>query len=290
MRRFSFLTAFTAIVPLALCLSCYPQSSKSSVTITVASDSVIHPPAPPFALDRGKDAPAPIAFRPADEMSRQDQDLVANAQSVIQEKAGFESLDFNESEWKYQQIVCPAFPNHLFLRFSRNDGTREMCLFSASIPRGVDGRLRIIPIVRKGYSLFSPAPINSLTIAAFNQIRAEEKYVKAPDWVGTGLCYGALTGGDPRADSVASAPGTPPGIPAAAPPRLELLPDGQVTIRFVALGPGSRLMAWLMSFDRQGTLRKAQHSPAPELKVDVNTQVAKEAEAIDAQSPESRRK
>ena len=48
-------------------------------------------------------------------------------------------------------------------------------MFSASIPRGGEGRVRIIPIVRKGYSLFSPARIGALTIASFNRIHSEEE-------------------------------------------------------------------------------------------------------------------
>jgi hypothetical protein len=92
----------------------------------------------------------------------------------------------------------PALPEHLFLRFTRNDGAGDVSLFSASIPRG-EGRVRIIPIQRRGYSLFSPAPINAMTISAFNHIRDEERSDQAPDWLGTGLCYAALAGAHPQA-------------------------------------------------------------------------------------------
>jgi hypothetical protein len=78
-------------------------------------------------------------------------------------------------------------------------------VFTVSIPRGGDGRVRIIPIQRRGYSLFSPAPINALTISAFNHIRAEE-HPKAPDWLGTGLCYAALAGAHPQAAEVERMP------------------------------------------------------------------------------------
>src|SRR4051794_19441106 len=113
----------------------------------------------PFALD-GRTGPVQsIKVLSETEMSREDRDLVANAQSSIQEDAGVQNLEFNQGEWTYRQLVCPALSNHIFLRFTRDTGTQHMSMFSASIPRNGDGQVRIIPIVRRGYSLFSPAPI-----------------------------------------------------------------------------------------------------------------------------------
>src|SRR5580692_3474616 len=127
----------------------------------------------PFTIDNATpDTARFIHVRSAADMTQHDRDLEADAESSIQERAGFQNLEFNEVTWTYQQLDCEALPNHLFLRFSRNDGTRAMSMFSAAIPRNGDGRVHIIPIVRKGYSLFSPAPIAALTIAAFNHIRS----------------------------------------------------------------------------------------------------------------------
>ncbi len=164
----------------------------------------------------GSETPAPAAaleFRPYDQMSQQDRDLAADAESAIGERAGFASLEFNQGKWSYQQIVCPALPKHLFLQFTRNNGTGDVSVFSASIPRGGDGRVRIIPIVRRGYSLFSPAPINALTISAFNHIRAEEHVDTTPEWLATGMCYAALAGahpqiGPPEETDIQKAPGS----------------------------------------------------------------------------------
>ena len=148
-----------------------------------------------------------IQILPADQMTRHDRDLEADAEASIQERAGFQNLEFNGGSWTYQQLVCPALPNHLFLRFSRNEGTGEMSMFSAAIPRGGEGKVRIIPIVRKGYSLFSPAPIGALTIASFNRIRSEEEQTGWPaNWLGTALCYAALAGANPQAGELLPQP------------------------------------------------------------------------------------
>ena len=90
----------------------------------------------PFATGRERPAGMKgVEFRPADEMSQEDRDLEAGAESSIAERAGFQDLEFNEGKWNYQQIVCPALPNHLFLRFTRNNGIGDQSVFSVSIPR-----------------------------------------------------------------------------------------------------------------------------------------------------------
>jgi len=195
-----------------------------------------------------------------DQMTSEDRDLLANAESSIQERAGVENLEFNESGWTYHQLVCPALPRHLFLRFTRDDNTRQMSLFSVAIPRDGNGSLHIVPIVRKGYSLFSPAPIGALTIAAFNRIRAEEGEGASADWLGTGLCYAALTGANPEIAEPASNESLE--MPPVMPPTLLLSSEGGATIRFADISVSSKPMQWTMVFDARRKLIKASHSPA----------------------------
>ena len=203
-----------------------------------------------------------IRVVPVEEMSRHDRDLEAGAESSIEERAGFQSLGFNEGDWTFQQLDCPALPNHLFLRFSRNDGTREMSMFSAAIPRNGEGRVRIIPILRKGYSLFSPAPIGAMTISAFNHIRAEENNDTPADWLGTGLCYAALAGANPQAGQLLSGSPEILQLPGTIPPTLEVTPGGGGIVRFTDLSAAPHPMAWVMTFDSKGKLAKASHAPA----------------------------
>ena len=194
-------------------------------------------------------------------MSREDRDLVADGESSIRERVGFENLDFNGSGWTYHQLVCPALPKHLFLRFTRDDGTRQMSMFSAAIPRDGNGRVHIIPIVRKGYSLFSPAPIGAMTIAAFNHIRAEEGEGASADWVGTGLCYAALAGANPQ---VQLQPGLDENLaePVVIPPTLKVNSEGGAVIQFADVSTAPKPMEWSMIFDKKGKLVKASHERA----------------------------
>jgi len=220
------------------------------------------PPNVPFAIDTPKDPSAhTIRIISEDEMTREDRDLLAGAESSIQERAGVQNFEFNGAGWTYRQLDCPALPKHLFVRFTRDDGTRQMSMFSASIPRDGNGRVHIIPIIRKGYSLFSPAPIGALTIAAFNRIRTEEGAGASADWLGTGLCYAALTGANPQVGGL-----TPAGVSdrnsETIPPTLTITLEGGAVIRFADISDLSQPTQWSMTFDPKGRLLKAAHGPA----------------------------
>ena len=215
----------------------------------------------PFPPVTGDSGPArSIEFLAPDRMAQTDRDQAADAESAISEHAGFAGLEFNQGKWSYTQIVCPALPGHLFLRFMRNGGTGDVSLFSASIPRD-EGHVRIIPIQRRGYSLFSPAPINALTIAAFNHIRAEEHADQAPEWLATGLCYAALAGASPQA---APRSGDAEGseFPAAMSAVFQIPSNGGAIIRFTDVAAAPKPMEWTMTFDGKGKRLKATHLPA----------------------------
>jgi hypothetical protein len=204
-----------------------------------------------------------VEFRSADELTKQDRLLVADAESSIAEHAGFVGMEYQPGKWQYRQIVCPSFPNHLFLQYTRNEGTGDVTVFSASIPRNGDGRVRIVPILRRGYSLFSPAPINALTISAFNHIRAEEQDNANSDWVGNALCYAALAGSQPQILPRDAAPDVHKPIPAlTAAMDIEMQPHGVEVIRFDDAAAHPHAMEWSMTFTQKGKLIKATHRPA----------------------------
>jgi hypothetical protein len=202
-----------------------------------------------------------VVFRSEEQMTERDKIVVADAEASIGEHAGFMGLEFNSGGWSYEQVVCPALPNHVFLKFLRNNGTGDVSMFTASIPREGDGRVRIIPIRLRGYSLFSPAPINALTISAFNHIRAEEHPDRAPDWLGTGLCYAALAGGHPQAAMLSEVKESQTKYPTAPTATLEVPTQGGAVLSFTDVSTSPKPMEWSMVFDSKGRLLKAIHAP-----------------------------
>jgi hypothetical protein len=278
---------FPATFPVVLALAavaffCAPASSQQPKIIQNPATSqprqVRQPAQHPMPFSAGGQSTAPadaLVFRPLDQMTPQDRELAAGAESVIAERTGFVGLDFPQGGWSYQQLLCSALPNHLFLQFTRDGGTGSASVFSASIPRDGAGRVRVIPILRRGYSLFSPAPVNAQTISAFNHIRAEEHPAQAPEWLATGLCYAALAGAHPLMGP--SEESEIRKLPAAPPGRLVVQPQGGAVIFFTDLSALPRPMQWTMTFDAGGKLLKAAHAAAPKSRAKVAVRTPAEA-------------
>ena len=204
-----------------------------------------------------------VDFRSPEEFSERDRLLLADSESSIAERAGFQGLGFSQNNWNYHQIVCPTFPNHLFVQYTRSNGAGDTSVFTALIPRNGDGRIRIVPILKRGYSLFSPAPINALTISAFNHIRAEDPETANSDWLGNALCYAALAGARPEMIAPYTEPALHKPIPAlTAALDVNRQAKGVEVIRFDDAAARPHAMEWSMTFTHQGKLIKATHKPA----------------------------
>jgi len=195
-------------------------------------------------------------------MTEMDRHLAASAEPSIREGATLAGIEFDKGKWTYQQLVCQALPGHVFLLFHENNGAGDRSLFSAAIPRSSEGHVRIIPIQRRGYSLFSPAPVNALAIAAFNRIRADEPATKPADWLSTALCYAALTGGHPDTSPLAKK-SADANLGLSFPPIIEVQSDGGAIVRFVDAAAARQPMQWSLTFNSKGKLLKVAHSATP---------------------------
>jgi hypothetical protein len=263
MVRFGHLPIVAAVVfAAAICLSTQAQTAVEETPAAGTHFRVVPPVAEPMPFSttgQSGSAVLSIEFRPADRMTESDRELAADAESSIAEHARFNGMDFTQGKWSYEQVVCPALPNHLFLQYTRNTGVGDATVFSASIPRNGEGRVRIVPILKRGYSLFSPAPINALTISAFNHIRAEERAGRSSSWVGNGLCYAALAGTHPRIPDPDEMPAIHKPVPALG-AILEVRVKGGEVIRFADANARPHPMEWTMTFTEKGRLIKATHS------------------------------
>lgn len=218
-------------------------------------------PSSPFQL--GQEAPpasTDVQFRSPDQMTAADRALEASSQAEIEQHARLANFQLSEGDWSYRQIVCRAFPNHFLLRFTRNSGPRDRSVFSVSIPRNGQSRLLLIPVLRRGYSLYSPAPSNNGTIAAFNRIRREDGPHPKTGWLETSLCYAALAGATPSVgtltgDSVVDDP---------SPPLAEMLVllDGGAIVRFTDQSSLPHPELWSLTFGPGGDLLKVDREPA----------------------------
>jgi hypothetical protein len=243
--------------------------------LKVREDHPAPTPTPfPLGVDTGRTQT--LEFRSLEQMTGADKRLVQANEDEIARRAGLQGfrLDVDgragagkdAAAWGYEQAVCPVFPNHVVLEYSRSNGAGDVTLFSAVIPRG-DGHVRVIPVQRRGYSLWTLASSNALTLNDFNHMVKEEPNGLSPDWLTLGLCYAALTGGHVRAGLVAGS-AAEEHYPLAIPASLEVSRKGGAEVHFadtrLATGPKSP-REWTLIFAQNGRLLKVKHTVATEL-------------------------
>jgi hypothetical protein len=284
MLRFRIPSGRAVPIFLALLSCCsIPSLGQESSGDFPANGKIV--PAPvepaPFSTKSARREPNyTVELRAADTLPEQDRLLIENAESSIAELAKSAGLEFSENGWNYNQIACPSFKNHVFLQFTRKNGSGDVSVFSASIPRNGVGRTRIIPILKRSYSLFSPAPINAITISAFNHIRTEEGQTANDHWLGNALCYAALAGAHPRILAADSWPVPQKPVPSlTAALDVQFNEKGREVISFDDMAARPHAMEWTMTFTRDGKLIKATHlpvemlhaQPVPEISAAENT-------------------
>ena len=217
----------------------------------------------PFSLDASLPAnTSPIEFRSESQMTDVDSNLTESTEASIREGAAMAGIEFDRGKWSHEELECQALPGHVFLLFHESNGAGDRSSFSAAIPRSAVGRVRIIPIQRRGYSLFSPAPVNALAIAEFNRIRAEESANNTADWLSTAWCYAALTGSHPET-SLPATQSADAGLALSFPPTIEVQGDGSAIVRFVDGAAARQPMQWALTFNSKGKLLKVERSAAP---------------------------
>jgi hypothetical protein len=231
-------------------------------------------PGSPFPLDGRGASLQQLEFRTQAQMTPEDARVAEGAQVAIEERAARQGFNLNRTVgaepdgWEYEQAVCPVFPDHLILEYSRDRGHGDISLFSAVVPRGGQGHVRVIPVRRRSYSLWTPTPTNALTLNDFNHMVKESPNGLDPDWLTLGLCYAALAGGHVRAALAARAPAEEH-YPLFHPAMLRVLSTTGVEVRFADVtpytAPKAKAMDWVMSFAQDGRLLKVKHQVADEI-------------------------
>ena len=264
-------TALVSVLMAGGAMGCLAQSSTSGQPedlkgLTVREIHRREPLPPPFPLNSHTAARQALEFRSPEQMTAADRELAEANEAEIARRAALQGFDLRREgagSWGYEQAVCPVFPEHLILEYSRGNENGDVTLFSAAIPRG-EGHVRVIPVRRRGYSLWTPASSNALTINDFNHMVQEGHEGLPPDWLTLGLCYAALAGGHVRATLLAQTPEEEV-FPLAAPATLTVERKGGAEVRFADATPKIKGMDWTLSFDQKGRLVKAKHLASKEL-------------------------
>lgn len=244
---------YLAVVLAAVAAACVAQD-KETGGIPGTKARVIAPaqdvPTDPRLAENGT-LPLKIEVRSAGAMTQEDKDLESSAKAAIRERAALYDLGFVTGDWQESQLGCPALPQHLLLRYTRNLGSGDVSMFAVSIPRG-DGHVRVIPILRSGYSLISPAPESKVAMGAFNEIRAEEHMGAKADWSALSECYAALTS---ERWTLAQGEAT---LAMVGSQTMQLGDHGVLTVALELAEPAPG--RWAITYDRAGSVVKAEYT------------------------------
>ena len=275
--RIRLLSAIVGIVLMSFGVRLHAQSagSTASTAQNVNGDLVreIHPrlTPTPFPIDVHTQTVPKLEFLAPEQMAAADQELAADNQAEIARRASLQGFNLQRgSGWGYEQAVCPVFPDHLILEYSRDNGAGDVSLFSVAIPRGTasGGHVRLIPVRRRSYSLWTPTSSNALTLNDFNHMVKEGGKGVDPDWLTLSLCYAALAGGHVRAALV---PATPAEefYPLFVPAKLTVSGKGGAEIHLADIthypDPKAKAMNWVLTFAQSGQLLKVKHTVAYEV-------------------------
>ncbi len=142
-----------------------------------------------------------LEHRPADAMDSADRNLLHARQKELISEAQFYGYDITTGSWIYDQAVCPQLPDTVMLHYLNKFPDGSESLFTALVPRNA-GRIRIVPVLYRNTSPFSPAVKNPRNFAIFNALVPAEiaKQDSGLDgrWLSLGVCYAEVVGGRPN--------------------------------------------------------------------------------------------
>src|SRR5271156_4342151 len=156
-------------------------------------------------------APIPIATTPLSvppsvialehlepgQMNAADYDVVSNLSPELSKQAALANFDISNPAWHYQQIVCPAFPDYVFLAFTHGADESGSSRFVAMLPRN-SARVRILSTYAHGLLPFDASWNRPGSFEVFNGVLRQERGMMplsyAPNWLMIAVCYAELSG------------------------------------------------------------------------------------------------
>src|SRR5271170_1784074 len=142
-----------------------------------------------------------LEHRAPDAIDSADRDLLHARQKELISEAQFYGYDITAGNWIYDQAICPQLPNTLMLHYLNKFPDGSESLYTALVPRNA-GRIRIVPVLYRNASPFSPAVKNPRNFVIFNSLVPADIARKDAGlegkWLTLGVCYAEVVGGRPN--------------------------------------------------------------------------------------------
>src|ERR1700722_18455137 len=200
------------------------------------------------------------------QMSAADYEVVSNLSAELSKQAALANFDISNPAWHYQQIMCPAFPDYVFLSFIHGPDESGSSHFAALLPRN-NAQVRIVSTYAHGLLPFEASWNRPGTFEVFNGMLRQERGMAplsdAPNWLLIAVCYAELSGypvqvlnyiplPDPTLDLLRLN---------ANQPQMLIKPDQSADVTFSDVSRPTITTNWTLHFDRHGQITSASRSP-----------------------------
>ena len=196
------------------------------------------------------------------QMSAADYEVVSNLSPELSKEAALANFDISNAEWHYQQIVCPAFPDYVFLSFNHGPDPSGSSRFAAMLPRN-SAQVRIVSTYAHGLLPFEASWNRPGTYENFNSMLRQERGTtplsSAPNWLLIAMCYAELSGYPVQV--LSSDPRPEPTLDLlrldANRPQMMIMPDQSADVTFSDVSRPAITTNWSLHFDRRGQITSA---------------------------------
>jgi hypothetical protein len=213
-------------------------------------------------------SPTVIALDQVDptQMSNADYEVVSNLSAELSRQAALANFDISSPAWHYQQIVCPAFPDYVFLAFTHGPDDSGSSRFAALLPRN-DAQVRIVSTYAHGLLPFEASWNRPGTFEVFNGMLRQERGTAplshAPNWLLVAVCYAELSGYPVQVLNVLPNPAPTLDLLrlGANRPQMVIGADQSADVTFSDVSRPTITTNWTLHFDRHGQITSASRSP-----------------------------
>ena len=198
-------------------------------------------------------------------MSSADYEVVSNLKAELSKAAALANFDISRPGWQYEQIVCRAFPDYVFLAFTHGSDPNGSSRFTATLPRN-SAQVRIVSTYAHGLLPFEASWNRPGSFEVFNgmlrQERGTDPLSYAPNWLLIGVCYAELSGYPVQVLNYTPLPD--PSLDLlrldANRPQMMVGTDQSAAVNFSDVSRPGITTNWTLHFDHEGQITSAARS------------------------------
>jgi hypothetical protein len=202
---------------------------------------------------------------PAARISAQDAGVVASMTAELAQKTRTAGFDIGGGGWDYEQIVCPVFPDFVFLAFHQAADSIGSSRFVAVLERNA-AWVRVVPTISQGTLPLGSVWSRPGAYEIFNYMLRRERGLRplgsAPAWLSIAMCYAELGGHHVQVFVPEKLPDSTLDMSrlGATQPELHVDPDRSAEVTFSDAAKAAVTTDWLLRFDRHGQIFSAGRS------------------------------